>query len=163
MLVKSPWWGCFIHFFAGTLTFIRTIDTFVEFFCHRTWTIHSSRLFLFFWWGRLGQVASSSHPIHNLNKASLKRNKFCYPDTWQALKTSLSRILATGELRTWLRLNGHSHCNGYQKLCLSRHRKVDLISFRSCIRTLASHTHSRAQKLTEHLQSNLSITYPELK
>jgi hypothetical protein len=38
-----------------------------------------------------------SSNIHKLNKASLKE-KFHYPNLWQALKTSLSRISATVEL-----------------------------------------------------------------
>jgi hypothetical protein len=67
-----------------------------------------------------------------------------YP--WQALKTSLSRISATGELCTWLHLNGRNRYYGYQNVCLSGHRKADLIYFRSCIRTLASLTHFVAQK-----------------
>jgi hypothetical protein len=33
---------------TSTLTFIRTIEIFVENLCHRTRTIHSSGLFLFF-------------------------------------------------------------------------------------------------------------------
>jgi hypothetical protein len=138
---KNPMMGMFYSFSAGTLTFIRTIEMFVEFFCHRTRMIHSSESFLFFWWGWLGRVASSSHPIHKLNKASLKRNKFRYPNPWQALETSLNRISATSERRMWLRLNGRNRCDDYQNVCLSRRRKVDLISFRSSIQTLASLTH----------------------
>jgi hypothetical protein len=33
-----------------------------------------------------------------------------------------------------------------KNMCLSRHRKADSISFRTCIRTLASLTHHMAQK-----------------
>jgi hypothetical protein len=40
---------------------------------------------------------------------------FCYLDPRQALKTSLSGISATGELRTWLCLNVHNRCYDYQK------------------------------------------------
>jgi hypothetical protein len=154
--------GMFYPFSLGTLTFVRMIETFVKFFCHCTRTIRSSRSFLFFWWGRLGQVVSSSHPIHKLNKASLKRNKFCYPDLWQALKTSLSRISATGELRMWLSLNDRNRCYSYWNMCLSRCQNADLISFRCCIQTLASLTHFRAEKpdQTPAVQSvhNLSRT-----
>jgi hypothetical protein len=38
---------------TGTLTFVRTIETFVENHCHHTRTIHSSGSFLFFSWARL--------------------------------------------------------------------------------------------------------------
>jgi hypothetical protein len=40
--------GMFYPFSAGTPTFVRTIETFVEFFCHHTRMIRSSRSFLFF-------------------------------------------------------------------------------------------------------------------
>jgi hypothetical protein len=76
-------------FSVGTLNFVRMIETFVEIFCHRCFSFG----------GRLGRVASSSHLIHKLNKASLKE-KFHYVNPWQALRTSLNRILATGELHT---------------------------------------------------------------
>jgi hypothetical protein len=36
-------------FSAGTLTFVRMIETFVESLCHRTQMIRSSGSFLFFW------------------------------------------------------------------------------------------------------------------
>jgi hypothetical protein len=36
-------------FSAGTLNFVRMIEMFVEFFCHRTQMIHSSGSFRFFW------------------------------------------------------------------------------------------------------------------
>jgi hypothetical protein len=159
---ENPMMEMFYPFFVGILAFVRTIEMFVKFFCHRTRMIRSSGSFLLFWCGRLGWVASSSHPIHKLNKASLKRNKFRYPDRWQALRTSLSRISATGELCMWLCLNGCNRCDSYQNMCLSRHRKSDLISFRSCIRILACLTHFGAQKpdRTPAVQSvhNLSRT-----
>jgi hypothetical protein len=58
MLVKSPLYGdvsekpmigMIYLFSAGTLTFVRMIEMFVETLCHRTQTIHSSGSFLFFW------------------------------------------------------------------------------------------------------------------
>jgi hypothetical protein len=58
LLVKSPLYGdvsekpmmgMIYPFSAGTPTFVRTIETFVESICHRTRMIHSSRSFLFFW------------------------------------------------------------------------------------------------------------------
>jgi hypothetical protein len=88
MLVKSPLYrdvsekpmmGMIYPFSVGTLAFVKMIETFVESLEHRT---------------------SSSHLINKLNKANLKRSEFCYPDPRQALKTSLNRISATGELRT---------------------------------------------------------------
>jgi hypothetical protein len=36
-------------------------------------------------------------------------------DPRQALKTSYSRISATGELRMWVCLKGHNRCYGYRK------------------------------------------------
>jgi hypothetical protein len=75
---------------------------------------------------------------------NLKRSKFRYLDPRQALKTSLSRISATSELRTWLCSKTIATFIG--NVCLSRHWKVDSISFKSCIRTLASITHLMAQK-----------------
>jgi hypothetical protein len=145
MLVKSllygdisekPMMGMLYPFSTSTLTFVRTIKMFVEIFCHHSFS---------FWWRRLGWVASSSHIIHKLNKASLKE-KFHYPNPWQALKTSLSRISATDELCTWLCLNSRNHRYVIGNVCLSRHRKADLILFRSCIQTLASLTHFVALK-----------------
>jgi hypothetical protein len=133
-------------FSVGTLTFVRTIETFVESLCHRTRTIRSSGSFLFLWLGRLGRVASSSHLINKLNKASLKRRKFCCLDTWQALKTSLSRISATSGLRTWLCLNGRNCCYGYQKHVFESVSETDLEFFRSGIQSLATLTHLAAQK-----------------
>jgi hypothetical protein len=58
MLVKSPLYGdvsekpmmeMIYPFSAGTLTFVKTIETFLERLGHRTRTIRSSRSFLFFW------------------------------------------------------------------------------------------------------------------
>jgi hypothetical protein len=46
---EKPMMGMFYPFSAGALTFVRTIETFVEFFCHRTRMIRSSGSFLFFW------------------------------------------------------------------------------------------------------------------
>jgi hypothetical protein len=60
MLVKSPLYGdvsekpiigMVYPFFAGTLTFVRTIETFVESLCHCTRMIHSSGSVLFFSFG----------------------------------------------------------------------------------------------------------------
>jgi hypothetical protein len=57
MLVKSPLYGdvsekpmmgMIYPFSAGTLTFVRIIETFVENLCHRTRMIHSSGSFLLF-------------------------------------------------------------------------------------------------------------------
>jgi hypothetical protein len=72
---------------------------------------------------------------------------FRYPDPWQALKTPLCRISATGELHTWLCLNGRNHCYVIRNVWLSRHRKSDLESFISGIQTLATLTLLVAQKL----------------
>jgi hypothetical protein len=112
---EKPMMGMIYPFSIGTLTFIKTIEMLVESLGHCTWMIHSSGSFLLFWWGWLGWVASSSHLINKLNKAILKRSKFRYLNPWQALKTSLNRILAIGELRTWLCLNGRNRRYGYQK------------------------------------------------
>jgi hypothetical protein len=58
MLVKNPLYenvsekpmmGMIYLFSAGTLTFVKTIETFVESLGHRTQTIRYSGLFLFFW------------------------------------------------------------------------------------------------------------------
>jgi hypothetical protein len=87
MLVKSPWWGWFIHFLQ------------VHRLSLERWKC-LSRSFVtvsFFWRGRLGWVASSSHLYHKLNKASLKE-KFHCPNPRQALKTSLSTISMTGRI-----------------------------------------------------------------
>jgi hypothetical protein len=46
---EKPMMGMFYLFSAGTLTFVRMIEMFVEFFCHRTRTIRGSQSFLFFW------------------------------------------------------------------------------------------------------------------
>jgi hypothetical protein len=67
-------------------------------------------------------------------------------DPWQALKTPLRRISATGELRMWLSLNAVTIATVIRNVCLSRHRKADLESFRSGIQTLATLTHLVAQK-----------------
>jgi hypothetical protein len=48
-------------------------------------------------------------------------------------------------------------------VCFSRHHKADLESSISDIHTLATLTHLVAKNWTKHLQSNMSITYPELK
>jgi hypothetical protein len=45
---EKPMMGMFYLFFVGTLIFVRTIKTFVEFFCHRTRIIRSSGSFHFF-------------------------------------------------------------------------------------------------------------------
>jgi hypothetical protein len=54
-----------------------------------------------------------------------------------------------------------------ENVCLSRRQKADLVIFRSCIQTLASHTHLMAQKpnQTSAVQSihNLSRTEAELQ
>jgi hypothetical protein len=164
---EKPMMGMIYPFSAGTLTFVRTIETFVESLCHRTRTIHSSRSFHFFWWGWLGWVASSSHLINKLNKANLKRSKSCYLNLRQALKTFLSRISVTGELHTWLCLNGRNYCYFIRNVCLSRCRKANSISFRSCIRTLVSLNHLVAQKpdRTTAIQSvyNVSRTKARLQ
>jgi hypothetical protein len=58
MLVKSPLYenvseksmmGMIYLFSAGTLTFVKMIETFVESLGHRTQTIRCSGSFLFFW------------------------------------------------------------------------------------------------------------------
>jgi hypothetical protein len=58
MLVKSPlcgdvnekpMMGMIYPFSTGILTFVRTIEMFVESLCHHTRMIHSSGSFLFFW------------------------------------------------------------------------------------------------------------------
>jgi hypothetical protein len=41
--------GMIYPFSADTLTFVRTIEMFVENLCHHTRMIHSSGSFLFFW------------------------------------------------------------------------------------------------------------------
>jgi hypothetical protein len=45
---EKPMMGMFYPFSSGILTFVRTIETFVEIFCHRTRTIGSSGSVLFF-------------------------------------------------------------------------------------------------------------------
>jgi hypothetical protein len=74
MLVKSPLYRdvsenpmmrMIYPFFAGTLTFVRTIETFIEIFCH-----------CFFSFGD-DDYDELSHLIHKLNKVSLKE-KFHY-------------------------------------------------------------------------------------
>jgi hypothetical protein len=58
MLVKSPLYedisekpmtGIIYPFSAGTLTFVRTIETFIESLCHHTRMIRSSGSFHFLW------------------------------------------------------------------------------------------------------------------
>jgi hypothetical protein len=53
MLVKSPLYedvnekvmmGMIYPFYAGTLTFVRTIETFVEIFCHRLFSFDEDEL-----------------------------------------------------------------------------------------------------------------------
>jgi hypothetical protein len=46
----------------------------------------------------------------------------------------------------WLRLNAVTIATVIRNVCLSRHRKADLESFRSGIQTLATLTHLVAQK-----------------
>jgi hypothetical protein len=95
--VKSPLYGdvsektmmgMIYPFSVGTLTFVRTIETFVEIFCHQFFSFGEDEL--------------------------LKR-EVSLSGLRQALKTSLSRISATGKLSTCLCLNGHKRCYGYQK------------------------------------------------
>jgi hypothetical protein len=46
---ERPMMEMIYPFFAGTLTFVRMIETFVESLCHRTRMIRSNGSFLFFW------------------------------------------------------------------------------------------------------------------
>jgi hypothetical protein len=50
-----------------------------------------------------------------------------------------------------------------KNVCLSRHRKAELLTSRMGAQTLTSFTHLIAKSLTNHLSTNLSIVCPELR
>jgi hypothetical protein len=97
-------------------------------------------------------------PNPQLNKASLKE-EFHYLDRDKP-QDPLSRISATDELRTLLWSNAITVATVIKNVCLSRCRKADSISYRRCIRTLASFTHFVALKpnRTNAIQSVFSLS-----